>query len=125
MLTRIEKSIEIYNNALSLSSEGDARGAACRFCDAFYMRSDMYDEKDIEYLPFFRYQFLLYLSAKRRLFLSLAEGDMISDLISSVYSDFKKEMENSPFNLDSMGEWSILSSLELCFPGQSDPILAV
>lgn len=69
-----------------------------------------------EFISFYRYQLRTYLNGKRDKEISLAEGDMVSDLIVSSYKDFLDAMEESPFNINPEGRRNLLRSLDIIFP---------
>lgn len=124
MKERIEKSLTLIRKARELAKAHDYRQAARSFADAFYLRSVDEGFFDLEYATFYRYQFAVYLSGKRVMNVSLAEGDMIADLIRATYEDMREAMLNSPFNLDEMGEWNLLKEVRIDFPRQNCPLLA-
>lgn len=124
MNERLEKSLTLIKEARKLARERNLRQAARTFADAFYLRSVDEGFFDLEYATFYRYQFAVYLSGKRFMDVSLSEGDMIADLIRSVYEEMREAMLESPFNLDEMGEWNLLKEVRIDFPRQNCPLLA-
>ncbi|HIV98201.1 MAG TPA: hypothetical protein IAB12_00235 [Candidatus Ornithospirochaeta avicola] len=72
---------------------------------------------DDDFLKFYDFQIRKYFSCKKNNYMSLVEGDMITDLIFSVYS----EIVSSPFIKSQSGKKRILSHTRIVFPlGQSD-----
>ncbi len=118
---RLEKSINIFTEAGESARKGAKREAKKLYTCAFYLRCTDEETNTPSFSSFFAYQFCKYLSLKKRIILSLPEGDMISDLIKSTYLDLIEEIENSMFQITEEGRYSILKNARIAFPGQNDP----
>lgn len=121
MTERKQKSMEIIRRAREAVMNHDIASAVRLYCEGFYLRNVVEDIINIEFASFYRYQFSVYLSGKKRITLSLAEGDMIFDLISSVFEEMKISMEESPFNISAEGQWNLLKEVHIDFPCQNNP----
>ncbi len=73
-----------------------------------------------EFLAFYRLQMASYLVLKKSVLLSIAEGDMVSDLIETVYDETVKAIEKSDIPVSPDGRMNILESVEIVFPCQRD-----
>lgn len=120
MKERCENAIELFKEAKREIREGKRKDAISSFVRAFYLRNTESNFIDLRFTCFFRYQFSKYLALKKSLMLSLAEGDMISDLIHSVYDDFMLSLDDSPFKVSNEGVDRLLSMVDICFPCQDD-----
>lgn len=112
------------NRALSLiyykkglaEAEEDAEQSFEDFCYAFLQRITSEIQQTNEFVSFYRYQLRTYLRGKAFNRLSLAEGDMVSDLIVDYYSEFLDLMEDSPFNITQEGRKNLLEHVDIIFP---------
>ncbi len=120
MSERFDCSLDLFREAKREIREGRRKDAVSSFIRAFYLRCTPSDFIDLRFTCFFRYQFSRYLALKKSLMLSLAEGDMVSDLIHSVYDEFMMGINDSPFNVTNEGVDRLLSTVEICFPCQDD-----
>ncbi len=73
-----------------------------------------------EFVSFYRFQMASYLVLKKNVVLSLAEGDMVSDLIETVYDETVRAMDESDIPISMDGRMNILESVEIVFPCQMD-----
>lgn len=107
---------EKYENAVTAVK-------AHRIKEAFELYVSLFLPKEMrsrEFLAFYRLQMASYLVLKKSVFLSIAEGDMVSDLIESVYDETVKAIDNSDIPVSSDGRMNILQSVEIVFPCQKD-----
>lgn len=122
---RIKESLTLFDEAKKYVGEGDVNHALIAYIKTFWLRNVAEGFFDIEFASFFRYQFATYLKGKKQVRLSLPEGDMIADLIKTVYEDMRISMSESPFNLNPENEWTVLKQVKIDFPLLCDPDLAV
>lgn len=113
--------LQYYERAKDAIYLNDRKRAVELFSNAFYLRSTSDDELDIEYHDFFVYQFSTYLVGKKRIKVSLPEGDMISDLIRVAYDEFQEQILDSPFNIGEENLWNLLTNVKIDFPFQIVP----
>ena len=118
---RLEKSLTIFTEAREKAKDGAKKEARKLYTCAFYLRCTDEETNNPSFSSFFAYQFCRYLSLKKRIIMSLPEGDMISDLIKSTYLDLSDEIENSMFQITEEGRYAILKNARITFPGQNDP----
>jgi hypothetical protein len=114
-------SLKYYEQAKDALFLKDMKRAVCLLCSAFYLRATEENEIDIEFHDFFVYQFSRYLSGKKRIKVSLPEGDMISDLIRTTFEDFQQQVLDSPFNIGAENLWNLLKEVRIDFPVQNVP----
>lgn len=117
---RCDSGLDLFKEAKREIREGRRKDAVSSFIKAFYLRCTDDSFIDLRFTCFFRYQFAKYLALKKSLRLSLPEGDMVSDLIHSVYDDFMVSLNDSPFAVSNEGIDRLLSTIEICFPCQDD-----
>lgn len=113
--------LQYYERAKDAIYLNDKKRAIELFSNAFYLRSTSEDELDIEYHDFFIYQFSTYLVGKKRIKVSLPEGDMVADLIRVAYNEFQEQILDSPFNIVEENLWNLLTSVKIDFPFQIVP----
>ncbi len=115
----LKRSIFFYDRANRMSREGRLEEAVDDYCCAFLDRIDDL-ACSIEFILFYKLQLSRYFSNKKKCFLSLPEGDMVSDLIKESYDEFVSDMESSPFNVTSSGRKRLLENVKIVFPVQND-----
>lgn len=108
-------SLIYYRKGLAEAGE-DEEQSFDDLCYAFLERLSAEIAQTGEFLSFFRYQLRTYLKGKGSNIVSLAEGDMVSDLIADSYISFLDDMESSPFNINPEGRRHLLESLDIIFP---------
>ena len=118
-MMKFEESRKIFSEAGNRMRHGDILEAFDLYCDVLLDRLSREDD-DLDFILFFRSQLVKYLRQKRSLFLSLAEGDMISDLIYSTYEDFLSSLRSNPFVKTAKGRFRLLMSVKIVFPIQND-----
>lgn len=116
---KFEESRNLFNEALSYLKAGNVLKAFDIYCDALINRICS-GSPDLDFSLFYRSQLIKYLRAKKSLILSLPEGDMISDLIYSVYEDFVDSLRDNPFIRTERGRMRLLMSVKIVFPIQND-----
>ncbi len=107
---------EKYENAVTAVK-------AHRIREAFELYVSLFLPKGMrsrEFLAFYRFQMASYLSLKKSVLLSIAEGDMVSDLIETVYEETVKAIDESQIPVSPAGRMNILESVEIIFPCQKD-----
>lgn len=115
----IKGSVKTFAKARELMEKGMMEEAFDLYCDAFLGRiSDPCCGK--EFPLFFRLQMARYFCAKKNTFISLAEGDMVSDLIKCCYDQFISSFTGNPFCKTPSGRMRLLENLEIVFPVQND-----
>lgn len=112
-------SLQYYAQAKDALFLKDTKRAIKLFINTFYLRSTEADEIDVEYHDFFAYQFSTYLLGKKRVKVSLPEGDMISDLIRFSYEEFQLQVLDSPFNIGEENLWNLMKNIKIEFPVQN------
>lgn len=117
----IKRSLIYYKRANDMSREGRFEEAIDCYCDAFLNRLDSLCDS-LEFLLFYKLQIVRYFSVKKRCFLSLPEGDMVSDLIKSSYDEIVDDLDASPFSVTPKGRERILENAKIVFPVQNDSI---
>ena len=116
---KYEESGKLFYEAEKRMKSGDIINAFDLYCDALIARLCLSDSC-LDFMLFFRSQLVKYLRKKNSLFLSLAEGDMISDLIYSTYEDFVASLKKNPFVKTERGRLRLLMSVKIIFPVQND-----
>ena len=115
----IKGSVKLYSKAREMMEKGMIEEAFDLYCDAFLSRLGEIG-RECEFSLFYRLQMAKYFSIKKTVFISLAEGDMVSDLIKGSYKQFISSLKESPFCRTSMGRLRLLENLEIVFPVQND-----
>lgn len=113
-MDRIRK--EKYENAVTAVK-------AHRIREAFELYVSLFLPKGMrsrEFLSFYRLQMASYLVLKKSVMLSIPEGDMVTDLIETVYDETVKAIEKSEIPVSPDGRMNILESVEIVFPCQKD-----
>lgn len=113
-MDRVRK--EKYENAVTAVK-------AHRIREAFELYVSLFLPKGMrsrEFLSFYRLQMASYLVLKKSVLLSIPEGDMVSDLIETVYDETVKAIEKSEIPVSPDGRMNILESVEIVFPCQKD-----
>ena len=100
---------------------GDRKNAITEYCEAFLLRLDPF-LSDCDFIMFYRDQMEKYFAVKTNLYISLPEGDMVTDLIRMTYDDFMAEWEESPFRKSEKGRARLLSNIKIVFPVQNDTV---
>lgn len=114
-----EESGKTFREAERCVMHGDVLNAFDLYCDALLDRLSL-NHSCLDFLLFYRSQLIKYLKEKKSFFLSLPEGDMISDLIYSAYEDFLSSCRNNPFIKTDRGRFRLLMSVKIIFPVQND-----
>ncbi len=107
---------DVYVSALKAVKANRLKEAFELYCSIFTPLG----HKTKEFLAFYRYQLATYLVEKRNYQLGLGEGDMVSDLIESVYDETVKDIEDSEIPISRDGRINILESVEIVFPCQNE-----
>lgn len=115
----ITRSIYFYNRANTNRMAGRFEDAYNDYCNAFLDRLEVLSDP-VEFIFFYKNQLLKYLNLKNRVFLSLPEGDMVSDLIKESYDEFVSDMDSSPFCTTAKGRERLLMNMKIVFPVQND-----
>ena len=105
-----------FKAALAEVSERDYASAFNDYVHAFLSRLSTRHAHSMEFVSFFRYQFAYYLLSRKDFVLSLAEGDMIADLIEDTFEEYSEAISSSPFNISGKGRENILDNAEIVFP---------
>ena len=116
------KSSSAIEKARLFVREGDRKNAITEYCEVFLTRLDPL-LSDIDFILFYRRQMENYFNIKKNLFISLPEGDMVTDLIRMTYDDFMQDWSESPFKKSKKGRERLLSSIKIIFPVQNDTLL--
>ena len=116
----ITRSIYFYNRANANRLNGNMEEAINDYCNAFLDRLEIMLSDPVEFIFFYKNQLLKYLNLKNRVFLSLPEGDMVSDLIKESYDDFVSDIDSSPFCTTEKGRERLLMNMKIVFPVQND-----
>ncbi len=114
-----EESGRLFSEAERRMRKGDVIDAFDLYCDALIDRLSV-ENTCVDFLCFYRSQLVKYLKEKKSFFLSLAEGDMISDLIYSTYEEFLSSLKGNPFVRTEKGRFRLLMSVKIVFPVQND-----
>lgn len=117
---RMDNTRETYKRAVEKARENKLREAFELYAEVFRLRLSSIRKTEEEFTLFYRYQLAQYLSKKKRYYLSLPEGDMISDLIVKSYDCFMEEVEESVIKLSDKGRRNLLVSLEIDYPCQEE-----
>ena len=115
----ITRSIYFYNRANTNRLNGHTEDAINDYCNAFLDRLEILSDP-VEFIFFYKNQLLRYLNLKKKVFLSLPEGDMVSDLIKESYDEFVTDMASSPFCTTEKGRQRLLMNMKIVFPVQND-----
>ncbi len=115
----IKGSVKLYSKAREMMEKGMIEEAFDLYCDAFLSRLGEIG-RECEFSLFYRLQMAKYFSCKKNVFISLAEGDMVSDLIKGSYNQFISSLKESPFCRTASGRLRLLENLEIIFPVQND-----
>ena len=115
----LTRSIYFYNRANTNRMAGRIEDAVNDYCNAFLDRLELLADP-VEFIYFYRNQLQKYLHLKKHVFLSLPEGDMVSDLIKESYDEFVLDMEDSPFCTTEKGRERLLMNMKIVFPVQND-----
>ncbi|MFA6688542.1 MAG: hypothetical protein ACOX6K_03605 [Sphaerochaetaceae bacterium] len=110
-----------YRLGNSFCKLGDIEKALRSWNDAFLVRGcEFSSDKDYEWKKFHDIQFAIYLLGKKRLCVSLSEGDMIHDLIRMKWEELKNAIAHSEFSFepDNTGAW--YRTVEIDFPWDLD-----
>ncbi len=107
----------LYTKGVSEAQQSNYEDAFECYAEAFLSRKG--EECTLQFVLFYRYQLIKYLRAKGSFFISLPEGDMITDLIYDAYSDYLAAIEASPFCITDEGKTNLLESIVI-FPCQID-----
>ncbi len=106
----------VYISALKAVKANRLKEAFELYCSVFTPLG----RKTKEFLSFYRYQLASYLVEKSSYQLGLGEGDMVSDLIESVYDETVRDIEESDIPVSQDGRINILESVEIIFPCQKE-----
>lgn len=112
--------INFYKRAIDRAMSNMIGEAFDDYIKAFLPRLSTSRKAEKEFIAFYRYQLSEYLCSKNNYLLSLAEGDMISDLILDTYDEFMEEIASSPFRLTRSGIINLLSEVEIIFPSHNE-----
>ena len=115
---RIEETKNIYNRAVEKAKSEKYREAFELYVASFIERLSSIRKREEEFRLFYRYQMAKYLQKKKKYLVSLAEGDMISDLIVSSYDEFIEGVEASAIPLTDQGRRNLLVELKIEYPCQ-------
>ncbi len=118
---KFDESRSMFNKASSLMRSGDIIQAFDMYCDVLLSRLDG-SIPSLDFYLFYRCQLCKYMKEKKSLMLSLAEGDMISDLIFQSYNDFEQSLKDNPFVRTAIGRIRLLMSVKIIFPVQNDTL---
>lgn len=105
-----------YKDIVRLVLEKDKEDALFIYTKLFVKRLKTSEENNIEFINFFKDQLSEYFSQKGNMILSLPEGDMISDLILTIYQNREKELSSSIFCNTISGRENLLREVKIVFP---------
>jgi hypothetical protein len=110
-----------YRLGNTFSRLGDVEQAIRCWNDAFLVRGeDFAQDGDCEWKKFHDIQFAIYVLGKKRLCVSLAEGDMVHDTIRMKWEELQDALKESmfPFVPDDRCAW--YRTIEIDFPWELD-----
>lgn len=121
----IRVALRFYRLGVVLSRLGEIGKAIGCFNTAFTMRDREFELKGIgsQWRAFHDYQMAIYILGKRRKYIaSLAEGDMIHDLIKQRWLKLNQEIENSeiPFRGKNLTHW--YKTIKIDFPWEQEDL---
>ncbi len=106
-----------YRMGKSFAKAGNIEHTLRCFNDAFFVRGHEPDCCcDNEWKRFHDIQFSIYLLGKKRLCISLPEGDMIHDIIHMKWLEIQQDLQHSPFGFatENTSEW--YKTVKIDFP---------
>lgn len=90
------------------------------YCDAFLLRNLPIEEKNDQFIDFFKVQFTIYQLGKKNIVIAKCEGDMIFDLIQMEWERIQKRLNESPFEINKKGLHNWYKNIEIDFPWFDD-----
>ncbi len=118
--TQIDEGAWLYKLGKAFARMGDIVNAARFLSDAFFLRGTYCCRESVEdWKMFHDIQFSMYLLGKKNMLVSLAEGDMIHDLIEARWHLLQEQNASSEFIFDCKDKRAWFSTITIDFPWDS------